>query len=713
MSELASDNPHVERQFTCTYCQRTFRRLEHLQRHTRRHTNEKPFACRCGALFSRRDLLRRHERIVDHSVSSNAQAQPLDDDEQSVQSMDNSPSIALHDRVTGSNGIRQGQNCLAYQTPHSAGSLNSMHPNQTYSPLNNLYTPPMSQLVIQDAGLDLGHNEFSQGERNTHNFPTIFPSPQLSLATQIVPHCASPKVTLSDRSRLLLSLGRVGKLFPHPNLPSSNALTRYMAGYFTGFYSHCPFTHVPTFKLDSCSPELSLAMMALGAIDRFEFTSAVELFYLSKALLFDSQQHRARSTINRRIDSCTEELRLRRQSIDEVRCLLCLAHFASWQSDLSIRNEACILQSLLGQSLRSSGLEEPAQTVQYIDWEEWSQLESERRTKLFAFCFLGVQNIAYDMPPSIWGDEIDLKLPCSCAEWTAPDATTWGLMRGTRLNEQGKFNETLDRLLSISAQVDHNFAAPSPVGNYVLMHGLLHKILWTRRSLSGSLSRRLAKDFQSTLESALQKWTLSWQHTPESNLEPLDPNGPLPFTSSAFLSFAYVRNCFDTFQTRNIFTWAPAEIAQILQKSPPIERKQNTLLAAYHATNLLDTLVKLGVQYFKNNQAVLWNIEATLCGLDCSVFLEKWLRRVQETMQDAPLTEHETNLVSWIQEVVYEGLSSANDSSFNQTPRPTVLPDHIITVWSHIMQGNSPFPFIKMIGEVLVEYQRLSGRNES
>jgi hypothetical protein len=138
--------------------------------------------------------------------------------------------------------------------------------------------------------------------------------------------------------------------------------------------------------------------------------------------------------------------------------------------------------------------------------------------------------------------------------------------------------------------------------------------------------------------SALQQWTLSWQQTPESNLEPLDPNGPLPFTSSALLSLAYVRNCFDVFQPRRLSTWIPAQIAQVLQNSFPVDRKRNTLLAAYHAANLLSTLVKLGVQYFKHNQAVLWSIEAALCGLDCSVFLEKWLRRVQETMCDVPLT---------------------------------------------------------------------------
>ncbi|KAJ5832213.1 hypothetical protein N7474_000524 [Penicillium riverlandense] len=49
-------------QVQCSICSSTFRRPEHLKRHMRSHTKEKPFECaQCGRHFSRTDTLHRHE----------------------------------------------------------------------------------------------------------------------------------------------------------------------------------------------------------------------------------------------------------------------------------------------------------------------------------------------------------------------------------------------------------------------------------------------------------------------------------------------------------------------------------------------------------------------------------------------------------------------------------------------------------------------------
>jgi hypothetical protein len=63
----------------CKYCSKRFRRVEHVQRHERTHTKEKPFSClwdRCGKTFGRRDLLVRHEKLVHLNEGSKENTRP-------------------------------------------------------------------------------------------------------------------------------------------------------------------------------------------------------------------------------------------------------------------------------------------------------------------------------------------------------------------------------------------------------------------------------------------------------------------------------------------------------------------------------------------------------------------------------------------------------------------------------------------------------------
>ncbi|RSL58607.1 hypothetical protein CEP54_007665 [Fusarium duplospermum] len=60
----------AEVQIKCDICNCTFARQEHLTRHTRSHTREKPFQClQCSKSFSRLDVLQRHVSSHEQSAS--------------------------------------------------------------------------------------------------------------------------------------------------------------------------------------------------------------------------------------------------------------------------------------------------------------------------------------------------------------------------------------------------------------------------------------------------------------------------------------------------------------------------------------------------------------------------------------------------------------------------------------------------------------------
>ncbi|EGP85328.1 uncharacterized protein MYCGRDRAFT_29522, partial [Zymoseptoria tritici IPO323] len=49
------------RLYSCGKCSKSYARLDHLSRHVRMHTQEKPYACQiCTKAFARADLLKRH-----------------------------------------------------------------------------------------------------------------------------------------------------------------------------------------------------------------------------------------------------------------------------------------------------------------------------------------------------------------------------------------------------------------------------------------------------------------------------------------------------------------------------------------------------------------------------------------------------------------------------------------------------------------------------
>ena len=97
--------------YVCLTCTRPFARLEHLKRHERSHTKEKPFCCEqagdipgCGRRFARRDLLLRHQQKI-HLFPNTNKRRRLSQQQQQQQAQQSpakqepqTPTRPLHNR---------------------------------------------------------------------------------------------------------------------------------------------------------------------------------------------------------------------------------------------------------------------------------------------------------------------------------------------------------------------------------------------------------------------------------------------------------------------------------------------------------------------------------------------------------------------------------------------------------------------------------------
>jgi hypothetical protein len=266
------------------------------------------------------------------------------------------------------------------------------------------------------------------------------------------------------------------------------------------------FIHIPTWRVLDSPLELLLSIAALGAQYSFEHSNSERLFHAGKAVLFERlfherdkfgpkttsllsmqagsiqrQPHETRGSVSSSISS--EDCGLW-EPIETVRALINLMGYATWEPKESLLQEAFALQSLLAQVLRDLGMEEEEEPESSSDlaslqssWLAWVHQESVRRAKLIAFSFIHIHSVAYNVYPALRSNELHLRLPSSTKEWKAQTAVQWQSAR--RVKQQLHFQDALGRLLRNDCAIALD-PIPTPLGNYVLLHGLLQRIYIVR-----------------------------------------------------------------------------------------------------------------------------------------------------------------------------------------------------------------------------------------
>ncbi len=549
-------------------------------------------------------------------------------------------------------------------------------------------------------------------------------------------------ITIEDRHNVSLKLDEFTLVIPSTfQLPSRLALSRYLAGYVNGFHEHLPFLHIPTLSVNNCCIELILAMASVGAQYCFEGQKGVELFHVSQCIAMHRiRQRDARLAISHRSsdvspqysgsghgkgsDMTTGEtprsgslsgcLGLPSQPdsdsgiqkedlMQTAQALLLLMAMATWAKHREILREALAIQSVLATLVRDDGFKSQ-RIPEDISWGDWIRQETTKRTKFIVFCFFNLHTIVYNIPSLILASEVDLSLPCNASEFKASTASKWKELRGRSGPEVGLQN-ALHRLFSRTG--NDVSTCNSSLGNYVLVHALLQHIFFVRQISRYRLDNDgdLRAEDVAAIEQALRNWQLAWKRNPESSLDPMSPNGPVTFNSTALLRLAYIRLNVDLGPGRALDTRDPVQIANAFRDSPSVKRTPKLVRAVLHSAHALSIPVKIGIHLVAQTQTFMWSIQHSLCTLECAFLLSKWLEALSLPDTGPAITNDERKIATLVKTMLDETeFAMPVDVTIDSPAAMKYLSAGVLRVWAQVFRGAQTWAIVDVIGTSLNIY---------
>ncbi|KAJ0413246.1 hypothetical protein BJY00DRAFT_322292 [Aspergillus carlsbadensis] len=149
---MPNTSVHTRRQRVCSWCPRSFTKEEHLARHVRTHTKEKPFFCtECNKSFTRHDSLLRH--IRSHKPGESISPRAANASSSEAINLDiPSPAEHSHNQIrTSGPALETGASRSSYDSSHALNVPSSMpmqqHPGHHHPAFAEILTDPRSPLA--------------------------------------------------------------------------------------------------------------------------------------------------------------------------------------------------------------------------------------------------------------------------------------------------------------------------------------------------------------------------------------------------------------------------------------------------------------------------------------------------------------------------------------------------------------------------------------
>ncbi|KAL6248130.1 hypothetical protein RBB50_004385 [Rhinocladiella similis] len=504
--------------------------------------------------------------------------------------------------------------------------------------------------------------------------------------------------------------------YAESQLPSRQSISRYLAAYFRSFHEHLPFLHPPTINLHDTRAHLVVAIATIGAQYCLEIKNMVSLFSLAKLMVLKGIDSRRRACVSReRLESekgnPDEACNWDDDAIQSCQTLLLLMITATWGDPKTTLKEDMNLQSILATFLREEKLLGVDSSVKHRSWQEWIRAEGVIRTILITFCFFNFHTILHNIPPPILNSEIQMVLPCHEEEWRCSTAASWA-----EEHANGKTSATQPEFSVAYKSLFHPTAfgglkSCSSLGIYVLITAIVQHIYFVRQ-----LSKYTLYDHTTTtpveidtLHQALCRWQEIWEMDPHRSLGPNNPDGPLPFNSTALLRIAYVRLGMDIGSSFTMGSRNPQQIAYAMLCSSPVPRNQHSTRAALHAAHTLNTPVKIGLKLVAKTQALTWSLQHSLSYLESAFLLSKWLENVMRSLDDPPLDEEEQQVLSYVQGILHEAVDKDDQEMTACTE--SHLGISLIRIWAQLILEEGIWPIVNMVGKTLALYADLLAAN--
>ncbi|KIX94344.1 uncharacterized protein Z520_10054 [Fonsecaea multimorphosa CBS 102226] len=557
------------------------------------------------------------------------------------------------------------------------------------------------------------HIQHNQTEQPMSGTADDMPSPDLKLT-----FAAHPKLQVTNkcRERILSEMVAFAAVLP-PQLvlPTKHALGRFMAAYTMGYYDHNPVIHLPTLDLEQVALELFLALASIGARYCREERKSDELFQAAKVVIFERLKSNDSSYTETHdgghLSLPTEshvtvgDRRLTDQArIQVTQALITLVGASTWFSTkISARaRDTATLRTLLGVVI-SEFSTKPLVGQPGTEWEHWIKQETLKRIQLHSFCLSNIQTIAYNTTPTLIWSSVDLPLPCSERRWRARDEAGWKQAGDHGDGVEPTLKEMLHRLFQDGEDTSFCFTS---LGGYVLIHAILQHIWLLYQSARIRPGPPILQPSDcKMIGEALRRWCIGWEQDKESSMDPISPNGPLAFTSTALLRLAYIQISVSAKLTPVLSVWNSTEIARLLSYAPPLQRNDSVTRAVLHCAHALSIPAKLGIEFVAHNMSFFWSNQHALCALESAMLLSRWLEAVTVMNPQPPLTNGEVQLLQFVKEVVAETEHGCAVDSVSGTN--VRLNSVVVRVWSKIFRAGSVWEFVDLVGDSLEEYADL------